>query len=463
MPNIDGIKRYSHQTQIHAPSEKGTQMPKKTHASLPVHLGFVALIMLALGVVLGLAPLAHGHEVTSDPSAPASDSPDDATGEPEADEQPDQTPQEGEPEDAPIPPEDQDGKNPDGEASPDDTRGSPAGMVTKVTATSMTENIVGDVFANSVNYMSRQAEQGNEDAELPSLADYPLDPHSRDYYGDSLRVRPLRTEGDDEAYLVYRDSFLIIPEDEAHDYEVGMSEDGRLASVFPAIPASRLSGKSGIVFLKENVGEDIILVFDGDPLVADDGSLTVATKEKSSIYLSELFSDGKFKFSSKSSAKGPSRLMSGNRGLFDQDISGTNWSGHLTNFRPGTPDADLEMDPWKLRFGLRLHVAAQVDFDIQSTGATGKLETKKIASISIPVEAIEIELAYQFQAQFDETPVSIAGSLTSEMDYYITTWGADIDNFRTPVRFTRLSMRFTFWAMMSLPIFLIRRPKAMFS
>lgn len=331
----------------------------------------------------------------------------------------------------------------DGEDARQDSARAPGdgetGMTTHVSAESNTRGIVGEVFANSINYMAKRAEQGDEEAELPSLAEYPLDPHERDYYGDSPRVRPLREDGGDEAYLVYRDSILVVPEDEAGEFDVTMSEDGKTAFVSPAPADSRIAGKTGIAFLGENIGEDTVIMFGDEPSVDGDGSLSVPLKDTGDVYLSELFSDGKFEMSFQEAPKSPARLMAG-RGLFDKEVSGTNWSGHLTNFSPGRLGAGLEMNPWKLRFGLQLHIAANVDFEITSTGATGTLETQDIASIRIPVEVFTIEIAYRFQAQFDEHPVHVKGSLTSEMDYSITTHGTEIRNFRTPVCFSAINI-----------------------
>ncbi|MBQ4447543.1 MAG: hypothetical protein II897_04540, partial [Clostridia bacterium] len=73
-------------------------------------------------------------------------------------------------------------------------------------AVSNTMNIVGEVLANAFNSIEEDPESTRS-----LLESYPTEEHEPEYYEASLRIRYLADGGDEPNYLVYRDSFLIIP------------------------------------------------------------------------------------------------------------------------------------------------------------------------------------------------------------------------------------------------------------
>ncbi|MBQ9042616.1 MAG: hypothetical protein IJ111_07345, partial [Eggerthellaceae bacterium] len=91
-----------------------------------------------------------------------------------------------------------------------------AGTRDELTATSATENIVGEVFANAATEaLEREVPDGQESAEDPALEEYPTESRGKSYYAGSPRLRTLVGEnGGEVGYLVYRDSFLIISQEE---------------------------------------------------------------------------------------------------------------------------------------------------------------------------------------------------------------------------------------------------------
>ena len=82
-------------------------------------------------------------------------------------------------------------------------------------AVSDTMNIVGEVLANAFNSIEEDPESTRS-----LLESYPTEEHEPEYYEASLRIRYLADGGDEPNYLVYRDSFLIIPEEQSADYEI---------------------------------------------------------------------------------------------------------------------------------------------------------------------------------------------------------------------------------------------------
>ncbi|MBQ1684765.1 MAG: hypothetical protein II072_04595, partial [Clostridia bacterium] len=192
-------------------------------------------------------------------------------------------------------------------------------------AVSGTMNIVGEVLANAFNSIEEDPERTRS-----LLESYPTEEHEPEYYEDSLRIRYLADGEDEPNYLVYRDTFLMIPEEETAGYTVTYSEDGLTAFVAPAIPAEELIGRTGIVFLHENIGCDEVLVFSGEPGL-DGDALIVPLKSADEIVMTELFSDGQLAYS------GDGSQTPGNQGVsvdFETNPSGTNWEGEITSFEP---------------------------------------------------------------------------------------------------------------------------------
>ena len=131
-----------------------------------------------------------------------------------------------EPESSSAEEKEQSGANePDPSETDDDAAPQKAASVeTEITASSRTNNIIGEVFANQINMINAE---GAEDIRSASLEKYPLEHHELDYYGDSERVRFVGSKNESEPdYLVYRDSFLLITEAESENYTVRISEDG---------------------------------------------------------------------------------------------------------------------------------------------------------------------------------------------------------------------------------------------
>ena len=210
-------------------------------------------------------------------------------------------------------------------------------------AVSDTMNIVGEVLANAFNSIAEDPERTRS-----LLESYPTEEHEPGYYEASLRIRYLADGGDEPNYLVYRDSFLIIPEERSADYETAYSEDGLTVIITPTIPAEALADRTGIVFLHENIGCDEVLVFAEEQKLAED-SVTLRLKSPQDIAVTELFSDGKLEYN------GDGSQAPGNQGVgvdFETNPSGTNWEGEITSFEPSWPTASVSVDVWKLKFEL---------------------------------------------------------------------------------------------------------------
>lgn len=322
---------------------------------------------------------------------------------------------------------------------PVDVQGTPSGTSgdVDVDATSETNNIVGDVFANQIKTADDEEAQKEREA---SLEEYPLEPRDLEDYGNSQRVRMI--EGGDEEgsnYLVYRDSFLLIPEKSGSKYEVVFSEDGTKATVSPAIPADKLEGKTGIVFIRDDIGNDDILVFDGEPVYDDENnSMTVPVKEAEDITVNELFSDGKLAV--EDTGKNRKRLKGAPSIAFDIDPEGTNWKGKITSFRPEFPTAHVEVDVWQLLFELDLDMRFNLDFEITTFGASDR-ETKTIAGVSIPIKLFTISIDYNLQTEFGEAPIFIKGTLVTDFTIGFGTHGTRIREYRNPVKVKSLVLR----------------------
>ena len=299
-------------------------------------------------------------------------------------------------------------------------------------AVSGTYNIVGEVLANAFNSIEEDPERTRS-----LLESYPTEEHEPEYYEASLRIRYLADGGDEPNYLVYRDSFLIIPEEQSADYETAYSEDGLTVIITPAIPAEALADRTGIVFLHENIGLDEVLVFGGEPQ-NNGGTLTVPLKNTDDIAVTELFSDGKLEYDGSAADEEDTRA-----GVdFDRTPSGTNWSGEITSFEPSWPTASVHVDVWDLEFQLILNLRFDMDFEIVTTGSSNGRESATIAGVHIPIKLFTINVIYKLQAEFSETPLEMKGTLTTDMDITMDLIrGISISKYRNPVRFSELKAR----------------------
>ena len=317
----------------------------------------------------------------------------------------------------------------------DDSSDEQVGTSSTMTVVSMTDNIVGGVFAKMFNDAFTSKETGAESSKDKQLDVYPIDHHDRSYYGDSPRVRDLSNDN----YLVYRDSYLLFSEADSATYTISYSDDRLTAYVSPAIALENLkddSGnlKTGVVFLGQSIGDDTILVFNGTPQVEDE-RLVVPLVAMEKIVFNQLFSDGKLKYSRKG--------LDHEIPFIDwtTDISGTNWSGTINPSDTQVVTADLEFDIWNLTFALDLYFQITFDFDITTKGASNGREASRAAKLSFPVEDIFAGIFYfNVQAQFDESPIQVKGTLLTDFAYSLAITGANIDHFRTPVTISELTV-----------------------
>ena len=327
-----------------------------------------------------------------------------------------------------------------------DTDGANIETELKPYARSRTKNIIGDVIANMMNQQfANEAEEDGVESEISNLDEYPLDPHERSYYGDSPRVRPI----DETNYLVYRDSYLIISQEESANYDVRWSENKSTAYVTPAVSPDDLEGKTGLILLEENFGNDEVMVFDGMPAV-DGNTLVVSVLDSDKITLNQIFSDGKveYTFSSEDSPKESDaqkqRKTPQRSGLSIPNLnpSGTNWSCKLSNWSPKNLNGYFDFNLWKLRFNMGLHLQVDTDFNITTTGASRGRESVKIADIDFDVSGVTIGFAYNFQTEFDEHPIQeLKGTIQSNMDLNIGTSGIGVQNYRTPVKISSFKLK----------------------
>ncbi len=305
-------------------------------------------------------------------------------------------------------------------------------------AVSGTYNIVGEVLANAFNSIEEDPERTRS-----LLESYPTEEHEPEYYEASLRIRYLADGGDEPNYLVYRDSFLIIPEEQSADYETAYSEDGLTVIITPAIPAEALADRTGIVFLHENIGCDEVLVFAEEPELAED-SVTLRLKSPQDIALTELFSDGKLEY------KGDGSQAPGNQGVsvdFETNPSGTNWEGEITSFEPSWPSASVYVNVWKLKFELVLNLKFDMDFRLHTTGASGGRESVTIAGVHVPIELFTINVLYKLQTEFyDNVPLEMEGTISTDIDITMSLlFGTRISKYRNPVVLNRLNILDESW------------------
>ncbi|MBR1909205.1 MAG: hypothetical protein IJ821_01320 [Lachnospiraceae bacterium] len=347
----------------------------------------------------------------------------------------------------------------------------------EVHAFSLTDNIIGDVFANMFEKMQERSESEEEEgAAVDNLDEYPVEHRELSEYEGSLRLRYLSEEdAEDPSYLVYRDSFLIIPHEEGDSYTVEMSEDRRLAIVTPAIPEEQLIDKTGIIFLKDSVGEDIILVFDGEPeyqeyTIDDDGSenqevthqMICHLQDVSDITINQLFSDGHIsmeaenvedaetetipagrrmlKAAPKKGGKGGSSIS----GDWDYETSpkGTNWEGEIDNFSAGGPDFDIDFDIWDLDFAFHIAFWVDYDYNITTSGSTNGRDKVKIAQAEASYQVFSMSLDYCLETEFDEHPINVKGNINSKIDVDINLIaGTKINNDDSKITITDFTLQ----------------------
>ena len=307
----------------------------------------------------------------------------------------------------------------------DDTSGQEYTSYLEANATSNTENIVGDVFANMINSrMTPDIEEDDGGTAIPSLQEYPVEKHDVSYYGDSPRVRFADENDHDAGYFVYRDSFFLVSTEESDNYVVEYNEEMTEARISPAIPEEWLGEKTGIVFLKESVAEDIILVFEEKP-VTKDGTMTVPLKNTDDITLNMIFSDGKLE------AENRPRLRAGIS--YEDEISGTNWAGKLTGVRFKDIGGVSDVDFWDFLFVLNVNIKIEVDFDITTTGPTPERESAQAAKVGFSVKYFDIDFIYYIQVEFPSAPLHVTGSMTTDFVYSLGTLGSVIRRYRNPV------------------------------
>ncbi len=293
---------------------------------------------------------------------------------------------------------------------------------------SATNNMIGGVFIKMLNESS-SSDGAKTAEELFNLTEYPWDHHDLSYYGNSPRVRYLGNANDPNAnYLVYRDTFLIFSEADSNNYTISFSADGKTAYITPSIPAADLSGKTGIVFLADNIGNDRILVFNGTPTESG-GQLVVPLADENDITFNQLFSDGKIGV----------KAVSGLPGIdWESDFSGTNWSGKITDKSVNDISASLDFDVFS-GFEINFNFDFDIDFDITTTGATGKRESAKIAKITIPIDIFTAIYTFNIVAEFDDAPMNVKGNLHTDFNYGLTVNGANINDYNSPVTISELT------------------------
>lgn len=328
-------------------------------------------------------------------------------------------------------------ENPESDSTADESTGVPGNV--EVKATSGTNNILGDVLANMVN--SYEDEDAAAQREV-SLRKYPLDRHDLDYYGDSLRVRMVEG-GDSEGsnYFVYRDTYLLIPRDECSNYTVAYSEDRTQACISPAIQKSGLKGKTGIVFLADDVGDDDILVFDGEPVYEED-SMTVPLLGADEITINQLFSDGKLSMEQEYSQPRNTRANSMLKGTsvsvptvdFNKKVSGKNWSAEIDSFEIKGLEFDSHVDIFKLEASMTVSMSTVMGFKLESKGSTEGRSTARIASIKVPIKYVDFVVAYNMQFECDDNRLYMEGNMSNKIGFTLSsTKGREISQFSTPI------------------------------
>ena len=108
----------------------------------------------------------------------------------------------------------------------------------------------------------------------------------------------------------------------------------------------------------------------------------------------------------------------------------------------------MRIDVWELLFELDIDLEFSLDFEIETTGSTGrdssgnlKRESKKLASVSVPLELFSISVDYSLQTEFDETPIKIKGTLDTKFTLGFGTHPVQIRNYRTSVKVKELTLK----------------------
>lgn len=317
----------------------------------------------------------------------------------------------------------------------------PAGLTqeTSLTAEADPDNVIARAFASLIN--------GDGENSEASLEEYPLDPHELEEYGDSIRVRSLtRSTKDEPSYLVYREDLYLIPQEEAAAYTVVQSEDGLTAKITPALPEGVLEGKSGLVLLGEKIGQDKVLLFDGEPVLTAEG-LTVSLLPEEKVSLNRIFSDGQFttsvtadppaRFAAPAAVEPPSARSFGVRkaplGLpiptitYSEDINKTNLTGKIQyNANDFKLKVSFKVKPKKLDFGLNIDIAAKAYFDLTNSGAVSRqtIFSKDVDLFS--EDLFDVNLKYQVQAKFNDVPVHVTGHIDNSVTYVFGVIGATL-------------------------------------
>ena len=334
----------------------------------------------------------------------------------------------------------------DTEQVPEQTPEQPAGTSSDETTTttdqttisvdkdyvSNTNNMIGVVFINTLS-------GSTSSTDFPNLDKYGWDHKELSDYGNSPRVRFLGDPTDPNAnYLVYRDSFLIISEADSANYNVSIN--GNTATVTPGIASDQLTGKTGIIFLADKIGNDTILVFAEGTTPSPDasGNLVVTLEDENNISVNQLFSDGKLGFSATGSVgSGVGHSIPGVD--WNEDISGTNWSGTITDFAVDDISAGLDFDVFS-GFEINFNFDFTIDFDITTTGSSGGKQTAQVAKITIPIDIFTAIYTFDVVVDFDDTPINVKGDLNTNFNYGITVNGANINSFKTPVNISELNI-----------------------
>lgn len=318
----------------------------------------------------------------------------------------------------------------------------------EVTARSATNNIVGAVLANMVNSYKDEDSEAEKEA---SLREYPLERHELEYYGDSPRLRIVEG-GDSEGsnYFVYRDSYLLISEKESSKYTVSYAEDGTEAYVSPAIPASELEGKTGIVFLTDDVANDDILVFDGSP-VYDGESMTVPLLPADQITINQLFSDGKLsmeqEYNQPRNTSGKKMLKGSNVPIplvdFNKEVKGKNWSAEIDSFAVRDLNFSSHVDIFGPEASVTVSMVTEMSFKLSSEGTTEGRSTAKIAAIKVPIKYVDFVVSYSMQFEnISRHKLHVEGNMNNTIGFTLSSSeGREISQFSTPIRLKKFENR----------------------
>ena len=227
---------------------------------------------------------------------------------------------------------------------------------------------------------------------------------------------------------------ILVPEDESSDYNVEINEDDSIAFVSPAIEIDDAEEHNGVVFLGKDAQYDTILIFDGDISYEGD-TMRIPLRKTEDIMVNEVFSDGKMAVEEEQKK----RLLKSPGVSWNTKPSGNNWSGKITDFDVDWPKAGVNVDVWDLLFELELHLRFSLDFDIETTGASGR-ERTEIANITVPVKLFSFGVTYSLDTQFDSTPIHVVGTMSTEFSLFAGSHGSGIKKYRTPVKISKLEV-----------------------